>query len=90
MTLNARAIKRRNKRQKQSKSLRHCLLTILMRKRLTAMKQDKVMGSFITSVLLEKALKLADYQKIYEQLIAHSDLGKIMVRQPEDIGDGSN
>lgn len=90
MTLNARAIKRRNKRQKQSKSLRHCLLIILMRKRLTAMKQDKVMGSFITSVLLEKALKLADYQKIYEQLIAYSDLGKIMVRQPEDVGDGSD
>lgn len=77
MPLHARAIKRRNTRQRP---LRVYLFLILMRKRLTAMKQDRIMGSFITraSNNLEKSFKLADYQKIYEQLIAYSDLGRTM------------
>lgn len=42
------------------------------------MKQDRIMGSFISGASnnLEKSFKLADYQKVYEQLIAFSDLGR--------------
>lgn len=87
MPLNARAIIRRNTRQRQSKSLRVYLFLKLLRKRLNAMKQDRIMGSFISraSNNLETSFKLADYQNVYEQLIAFSDMGRTTVLGDADF-----